>query len=109
MKILKIQFWGIILVNVLILVLFMTGLLPQGYFATDKNMIYVLSMACVFFTLGDIYLSWRMLGTAKAKKQVREQGFILYSVKCQIRIIHRVLLAHLHAGPVAGLSFHERV
>ena len=87
MKILKIQFWGIILVNVLILVLFMTGLLPQGYFATDKNMIYVLSVACVFITLGDIYLSWRMLGTAKAKKQVRKQGFNLYSVKCQIRII----------------------
>ena len=87
MKILKIQFWGIILVNVLILVLFMTGLLPQGYFATDKHMIYVLSVACVFIPLGDIYLSWRMLGTAKAKKQVREQGFILYSVKCQIRII----------------------
>lgn len=86
MKLLKIQFWGIILVNVVIAALFLTGVLPQGFFATDPNMIYVLSMVCVLLMLTDIYLAWRMLGTAQAKQQVREQGFNMYRIKCQIRI-----------------------
>lgn len=86
MKLLKIQFWGIVLVNVLIAALFLTGVLPQGQLATDPNWCYVLSTACVLLMLTDIYLAWRMLGTAKAKQQVREQGFNMYRIKCQIRI-----------------------
>jgi len=86
MKLLKIQFWGIILVNVVIAALFLTGVLPQGILATDPNMVYVLSMACVLLMLTDIYLAWRMLGTAQAKQQVREQGFNMYRIKCQVRI-----------------------
>ena len=86
MKLLKIQFWGIILVNVLIAALFLTGVLPQGILSTDPNMVYVLSMACVLLMLTDIYLAWRMLGTAQAKQQVKEQGFNMYRIKCQVRI-----------------------
>lgn len=87
MKKLKIQFWGIALMAVLILALFMSGLLEQGHWATDNNKIYVLSMLCVCLTLGGIYLSWRLLGAARNRQRVKEQGFECYSAFCQIRII----------------------